>query len=337
MRTARIVEEGAAYYHVMSRVVDRRRVFSSNWEREGFRKIMRAVEAFCGVQILTYCILSNHFHILAYVPERQYVTDCEFIRRLGLLYSNKAFIETMAAHLAKLRALNQDEAAEAVKEEYVYRMYDLGEFMKTLKQRVSIFYNRQHKRKGTLWEERYKSVLVEGKSGALSAMGAYIDLNPVRAGIVKDPKDYRFSGYGEAMGGSAQARAGLGVALGEPGAWEDVSGRYRQLLFTSGKARGVTPEGRPIRAGFAEEVVDGVMAAKGKLPLNEILRCRIRYFTDGAILGSRLFVEEAFKRHRHHFSAKREDGARPMKGAEWGDLFSARQLRVEAIGTPAPA
>ena len=47
MRTARIVEEGAAYYHVMSRVVDRRRVFSSNWEREGFRKIMRAVEAFC--------------------------------------------------------------------------------------------------------------------------------------------------------------------------------------------------------------------------------------------------------------------------------------------------
>jgi hypothetical protein len=52
---------------------------------------------------------------------------------------------------------------------------------------------------GTLWEGRFKSVLVEGTGQTLSTMAAYIDLNPVRAGIVKDPADYRWSGYAEAV------------------------------------------------------------------------------------------------------------------------------------------
>jgi hypothetical protein len=51
-------------------------------------------------------------------------------------------------------------------------MYDLAEFMKALKQRVSISYNRRHARVGTLWEERYKSVLVDGSPGGLSAVAA---------------------------------------------------------------------------------------------------------------------------------------------------------------------
>jgi REP element-mobilizing transposase RayT len=332
MRTARIVEDGAAYYHVITRVVDRRRVFCENWLLEAVRKIMRAAEGFSGVRILTYCLMGNHLHCLLYVPERQNVGDAEFIRRLGLLYSNTTFVENMAAQLARLRAEGQDEAAEAVKAEYVYRMYDLGEFMKTLKQRISIFYNRNHRRKGTLWEERYKSILIEGKPGALSATAAYIDLNPVRAGIVKDPAAYRFSGYGEAMGGSKMAREGIAVAFGEEGDWKAHGGRYRQLLYVVGEKK---VGEKKARAGFKEAEVEAVIAAQGKLSLPEVLRCRVRYFTDGAILGSRIFVEEAFLRHRSHFSVKREEGARRMKGGDWGDLFTARQLRVDVIGARA--
>jgi len=174
--------------------------------------------------------MGNHLHVLLHVPERQYVADDEFLRRLGLLYSNRIFLDNMAAQLATLRGGGLNAEAEALKEEYVYRMYSLPEFMKTLKQRISVFYNRKHRRKGTLWEERYKSILIEGSEGALSATAAYIDLNPVRAGIVKDPKDYRFCGYGEAVGGSKVARAGILVAFGEEGGWDEVGGRYRQLL-----------------------------------------------------------------------------------------------------------
>jgi len=65
-------------------------------------------------------------------------------------------------------------------------MYELSQFMKTFKQCFSIYYNSNHERRGTLWEERFKSVLVEESEYAQLVAGAYIDLNPVRAGIVKD-------------------------------------------------------------------------------------------------------------------------------------------------------
>ena len=186
-----------------------------------------------------------------------------------------------------------------------------------------------------MWEERYKSVLVEGECGALMAVAAYIDLNPVRAKLVKDPKDYRFSGYGEAVGGSKRARAGLGVVVSGGGDWGAVSGAYRQVLYLKGEARGLTAEGEPVRPGFNDEQVGEVVAVKGKLTLGEVLRCRVRYFTDGLILGRKVYVDEVFLRHRGHFSAKREDGARAMKGAQWGDLFAARALRVDVMGAPA--
>jgi REP element-mobilizing transposase RayT len=337
MRKARIVEEMAAYYHVVSRVVGRERLFDAAEERERFTKTMRQVEGFSGVQVLAFAVLGNHFHILLYVPEWQEVDDRQLERRMRFLYPDGRVHEFMAG-LAALREAGQNDTAERLKRPYVQRMYNLAEFVKTLKQRVSIGYNRRHNRVGTLWEERYKSVLLDGEVGALKAVAAYIDLNPVRAGLVSDPKDYRFSSYGEAMGGSKLAREGLGqVVGGGESDWTAVSGEYRQLLYIKGESRGITESGSPVRAGYSEEQVKGVMAARGKLPLNEILRCRVRYFTDGVILGSRVFVEDQYRKRRGLFSEKRETGARPMKGAEYGGLCTVRQLRVDVYGYGAPA
>ena len=78
--------------------------------------------------------------------------------------------------------------------------------MKELKQRFSKWYNRQQNRCGTLWAERFKSVLVEDRPGAVQAVAAYLDLNPVRAGLVKDPKDCRWCGYAEAVAGEVLQR-----------------------------------------------------------------------------------------------------------------------------------
>ena len=65
--------------------------------------------------------------------------------------------------------------------------------------------------------------------------------------------------------------------------------------------------------------------------LAAMLRCRVRYFTDGAVIGSKLFVNEAFAAARERFSPARKDGARRMRGAgapAAGLLWSARDLRV---------
>jgi hypothetical protein len=69
----------------------------------------------------------------------------------------------------------------------------------------------------------------------------------------------------------------------------------------------------------------------GELPFGRMLRCRVRYFTDGAIIGSKEFVNAAFESARERFGAKRKDGARRMRGSGSGAkgmLWTARDLRV---------
>ena len=66
--------------------------------------------------------------------------------------------------------------------------------LKELKQRFSRWHNRRVGRKGPVWEDRHKSVQVEDSETALRTIAAYIDLNPVCAGLVTDPKDYRWGG-----------------------------------------------------------------------------------------------------------------------------------------------
>jgi putative transposase len=64
----------------------------------------------------------------------------------------------------------------------------------------------------------------------------------------------------------------------------------------------------------------------------KMLRTRVRYFTDGAVIGSKEFVNEAFVAARERFSEKRKNGARRMRGsgaAAAGVLWSARDLRAK--------
>lgn len=334
MRTKRIKEDSSAYYHVISRVVDRRFVFDEE-ERERFLKRMRDAEAFSGVQILTYAILSNHFHILVHVPEPASLSDELLVERLKHLYT-PIVVKHLADSLRRMRANGETAAAETFVRQYAARMHDLSEFMKTLKQHLTQSYNRRHNRKGTLWEERFKSILVEGRGNALATIAAYIDLNPVRAGLAEDPKDYRHCGYGEATGGSAIAREGLihiVAAMGECDSWRKAAARYRRLVFVSGEEQGSGEDGRATKHGFNSEAVQQVLDTNGHLPKSVLLRCRVRYFTDGVVLGSRSYVEDVFHRHRAQFSLKRKSGARTMRGGGWGDLATARQLRLAPITT----
>ena len=67
------------------------------------------------------------------------------------------------------------------------------------------------------------------------------------------------------------------------------------------------------------------------LGMAKMLRCRVRYFTDGAVIGSKEFVNEAFANARERFGPKRKDGARAMRGGGSGakdQLWSMRDLRV---------
>ena len=198
--------------------------------------------------------------------------------------------------------------------------------LKELKQRFSKWYNRQYHRFGTLWAERFKSLLVEDQPSALQTVAAYVDLNSVRAGLVPDPKDYRWSGYGEAVAGHELARRGL--ASFHAGAdWATVGVSYRQvLLVKAGRA------GSSSKVALDPESIRRELAQGGELALGEVLRLRVRYFSDGVVLGSRSYVNEVFQEFRARFGARRQTGARPLRGlAALAHLATLRDLRVEAV------
>ena len=336
--------EKPAIYHCISRVVDRRFVFGDA-EREHFRMFMRMQENFSGCRVLSYCVMSNHFHILLEVPPmlEGKISDGELLKRLSCT-SSEAFVAAVAKELAEGR---ETWAAE-IHARFTYRMHSLSEFMKTLLQRFTRWFNRTHNRSGTLWEERYKSVIVE-RGIAARTMAAYIDLNPVRAGMVSDPADYRWSSYGEAVGGGPKgngkkSREGLVRACmshQEAGfqaeKWKEVSRVYRRTMGIalgrkSGRAA-VDPQRRSQTAATAMEALEAQDngTALPDLQMAAMLRCRIRYFTDGAVIGSKGFVNDTFAAARERFTERRKDGARRMKGngkPAAGVLWSVRDLRV---------
>jgi hypothetical protein len=167
-------------------------------------------------------------------------------------------------------------------------------------------------------------------------MAAYIDLNPIRAGLVDDPQDYRWCGYAAAMGGDGVAVEGLKEVLlgvGREGKdTKDVLADYRVWMVGKGEEReGLKEDGTPLRRGYSREEALAVIAAKGQLPVEEYLRCRVRYFTDGVVLGSKEFVDEVFAAFKDRFGSKRKDGARRLKGLELG-IYALRDLQKSVFG-----
>ena len=372
MRQARFLspsaESSVSLYHCVSRVVDRQFVLGRE-EKDVFVRMMREYEDFCGVRVLSYCVMSNHFHLLVEVPPKKEgevisLDDGEFLRRIKPLYSKVYYrgIEQMLERFRADGADGADAAVEELKVKFTYRMHDLSEFMKGLKQRFTQWYNGTHGRSGTLWEGRFKSVLVEDGYAA-RVMAAYIDLNPVRAGMVERPEDYRWCSYAEAMGpkatrGRKKVREGYGILLGEKsktgrqkmqgtGLWDEgIAQRYRMMMFADGEEvfvedinTGVAPEQRGlklVRKGFKRKEVEDVLARGGKLSFGEALRCRVRYLSDGMTFGRRKFVDEVFQGSRERFGEKRKSGSRPIRGVGWqqkqSQLYSMRQLVKDALG-----
>jgi hypothetical protein len=75
------------------------------------------------------------------------------------------------------------------------KLASLSEFVREVKVNFTRFYNKRHGRRGYFWGDRFKSLILEQGETLINCL-AYIDLNPVRAGIVEKPEDYRWSSLG---------------------------------------------------------------------------------------------------------------------------------------------
>jgi len=325
MRQRRLYGKEGGYYHVMSRAVFGMRIFGS-LEKEVMRKILRKTAAFSGAEVLTYCVMENHFHLLVRVPSVQDLSDAELVRRYALLYNEPSKFQLLTPEQLRERLAAGGEEADRWRSKLKARMGDLSAFVKLFKQRFSIWYHAHHGTFGTLWSERFKSLLIEGRRNALATVAAYIDLNPVRAGLVNDPKDYRFCGYAEAVASREEALVGLCTVLGS----KDVLREYRLLLF--GQAAVPPASGS---APVDREMVKRVLEEEGgELPLQILLRCRVRYFANGLVLGSKEFMMKHLASSKGVASQhqKRLAGFSLGFAPEWRDLRILRQPRGHPFG-----
>ncbi|HRP04716.1 MAG TPA: transposase [Opitutaceae bacterium] len=318
-------EEEEAVYHCMTRTVNGERIID-DVGREVLRKQLWQISDYCGVQVITYALLSNHFHVLVRVPQKQPLSDEELLRRYNVLYPKPTRFQTTRLEVIRAQLAENGPDAIAWRKRQNALMGDVSQFMKLLKQRFAIWFNKTHQRYGTLWAERFKSVLVEPHGRVLEALAAYIDLNCVRAGLASDPKDYRFCGYSEAIAGHVSARNGLMLVFGARD-WNEAQSAYRQVLFGTGA------DGNELKGSIAIEEFRRVIDEGGKLPLSTVLRCRVRYFSDGAVLGSKAFVGTQLAGYRKSMQRRTRSSPKPLPAiTDSGELATLRGLRRQAFG-----
>jgi hypothetical protein len=235
------------------------------------------------------------------LPESDF-SDDEIKQRFGTYFGEKRFLS--------------DEQIPFFRVKYS----SLSEFVKEIKMSFSRFYNRRHNRRGFFWGDRFKSVIVEKGETLINCL-AYIDLNPVRAKIVKKPEDYRWSSIGyHAQTGNKKNFLSLDFGLKEFGELDENERfrRYRRFVYETGAID--SGKGAQINA----ETVAKERERNFKTSRVDRFKQRTRYFTDSGVIGSKEFVRENFLRFKHLFQTETDRSPTRVKGLS--GMYSLKRL-----------
>lgn len=279
-------------------------------EREYLFQLAERLQEFYSIEIISFVCMANHWHALVCTyPEAP--KPGEVIRRFRAFYGNSR------------PEPNWDDPDVVAR--YASRMRDVSCFAKDLQQRFTCWFNRSTGHCGRLWADRYKSVVLDGNHALWECL-KYLEMNPVRAGYCNDPADYRFCSWGRYCGSGRHPFAA---------AFEKHLTRYHadkgdnldlvdvaNLLRT--EIARVTAYERGESANSTE--VSG-LKLKSLLPFHLYVTRRVRYWSDGAIIGSKAFVQKFATSFfgTDYVTRKRMTESTPVTGEN--SLFSLRQLR----------
>ncbi|MDZ4197890.1 MAG: transposase [Kiritimatiellia bacterium] len=291
MRQARVrVDDQPMWYHCYNRIAGTRLDLPfEDIEKEQFVRLLHRVSRLYTVRVVAYQVMSNHFHLLCHAPSEEPCPE-EICRRY------KAF------HYGKRTLTPGSPACRA----WQARSRDVSWFMRHLQQLFTVWYNRSRpvSRRGSLWADRFKHTLLESGSAVWNCW-TYIESNSVRAGMVPEAAAYRFCSYG---------------------AWRQ-SGRHPFSGHLRAVALPMLQEALGIR-----DLVELREAMEQALPVGpqpeasarDMLDRRVGYWTQGMVIGSKLFLVSVMRRYRSFQAVERHRAARMASAG--GALYAWRRL-----------
>lgn len=328
MRHKRAIhEKGDGYYHVISRISGQRFLINDE-EKKIFLSYMRRAAEFCGVDVFTFALMDNHFHLLVRVREPHEVTEEELRSKMTVLYGRRRAEKIFEDWDVWASKPGSAVKVELAKQALVKRMFSLSQFCKTFKEVYTMDYNKRTGNTGTIWESRFKSMLLDSNYRTLMTVAAYIDMNPVRAGIVEDASESRWNGIGTAVSGDAESRNGLVQLVRHVYRRNNIGWSQTHEVYTAtleGDIRGnISLKSPARRQKFSALKVREKLRNSEKLNDAELLHCKVRNFSYGVALGVVEFVKETANRLGFW---KNSDNTSGMICCEQDDLRTARRLR----------
>ena len=305
-RIPRLLVKGEdTVYHIISRTALPGFVLG-DCEKDYLLGLIKDLSGIFFVEVFGFCIMGNHFHVLVKMKTIEEYSDDEVKRRVALFRKSESGVIT-------------DGQVLFFKEKFS----NLSEFLKELKQRFSRYYNKLHERRGYFWGDRFKSVIVERGDTLINCL-AYIDLNPIRAGLAERPEDYRWSSMGyhvqtDNKEGFLSTDFGLS-SYGEMSEVEKLTD-YREFVYEKGAIE--TVKGIAI----SESVIKKEREKDYKLTSMDRLRFRTRYFTDSGIIGTKGFVSHYYEMFKWCFNTCNEK--KPKKIAGLDGIYSLKRLGNE--------
>jgi len=187
------IKDYSTIHHITSRIAHRV-FFLGDDERNDLMMMIRRSSQFCSVKLLAWCVMANHFHLLVYLPPPEELSEEDVLQRYAILKGPQGRLSIERTHTTwRLQGESGCLRVQEWFDRQRKRMYDIGEFIKIVKQWFTEEYNRRNAHVGTLWESVYHDRLVEYKESAIETCACYIHLNPIRGAICTGYSEYPWS------------------------------------------------------------------------------------------------------------------------------------------------
>ncbi|WP_435548017.1 transposase, partial [Desulfobacterium sp. N47] len=275
-------------------------------EKDRLVDIIKHLSRIYFADVLGYCIMGNHFHLLIQMYPETTISDEEVKKRYMLYYGNdKCF---SADHIDR----------------YKEKWSSLSEFMREIKQTFSRSFNKSRNRKGTLWSDRFKSVIVEKGNTLIHCLAYIVDLNPVRAGIVERPDDYRWNSIGyHVQTGNKDDFLSWDFGLKEFGHSDKkkLLSRYRRYVYEAGA---IDRSEHKNKKTIPADIVNKERKRSYEISRVDRFLHRSRYFTDSGIIGSKAFVSGLYRQFKSYFLSVNEKTPKSIAGLN--GIYSLKRL-----------